>query len=699
MFADPLADTGFVSTNRTGSQLGFETPGIFVASATTGGIQFADGSGISSANLFVHTFNGNTGDVQGLSTFAGFTGTVAPGVTTNQIIYHAGTSISGSSNFTFDGTDVNFTTDGVINTNDGGLLGKIVKDIKATETLNANDPVYISGTVGGSGRVEVGRADASDPTKMPAAGVVFSSFTTNQEGVMTILGTVRNVNTSGFTVNDTVYVGVGGGITSGRPTGTNDLIQNIGRAGRIHASTGTIIVGGAGRINDVPNVVQARFGVSIDANGITFADSSGLTTETQIAFKNEQNTFTNTNFFSNGNGLGAVGDSETSVKFENNFKVTIGDTEDAANSTKLTVDDDNGIVTVTPSLAVDANIQHVGDANTKMQFATDRIDFDAGGREGMRLTSTETQFNNGITVTGDAQINAGLSITGGGITFADGSHQNTAAERGYQYTVSSISLLDVPGSGQCVVDDTSGVVHTLKIHDTDADGNDLTSLLEYFRDYGGNIKFSTLDGKTVGQVHSDYKDTTRTFASDVLTLTLSSANLAFILEEPTVGDTLYFTIEPNDVDMVTSLGGFTGAITTSNGIQVVSPFGTPIFQQDPTFTKNTATFTISASSAIVAGEKTDALYRVPYNSTLTQLQIRSGATGGFTGSVAIAGPDFGDPTTNFIHGITLGTIGFTADSLTFDFASPTAGDFLYFNVGSNAAGATTVQAFVSFERR
>ena len=144
---------------------------------------------------------GATGPVDDyVESFAGFTGQVASGVTTNQIIYHSGTSITGSNNFTFDGTDVHFDTGGVIDTNDGGLLGQIVKDIKATEPLSARDPVYISGSVGASGRVEVARADASDSAKMPAAGIVFSDFTTNQEGVMTVLGTVRNVDTSAFAV-------------------------------------------------------------------------------------------------------------------------------------------------------------------------------------------------------------------------------------------------------------------------------------------------------------------------------------------------------------------------------------------------------------------------------------------------------------------------------------------------------------------
>jgi hypothetical protein len=46
----------------------------------------------------------------------------------------------------------------------------------------------------------------------------------------------------------------------------------------------------------------------------------------------------------------------------------------------------------------------------------------------------------------------GISASGG-ITFADGSFQNTAAERGYQYTVGSTTTTDNPSSGECVIDD------------------------------------------------------------------------------------------------------------------------------------------------------------------------------------------------------------------------------------------------------
>ena len=48
--------------------------------------------------------------------------------------------------------------------------------------------------------------------------------------------------------------------------------------------------------------------------------------------------------------------------------------------------------------------------------------------------------------------------------------------------------------------------------------------MEYFADVGGNIKYSSLDGKTVGQLHSDYTDFNKRSwdgTGKILSLTLS----------------------------------------------------------------------------------------------------------------------------------------------------------------------------------
>ena len=699
-------------------------------------------NGATGAIEGVSSVNGETGDVtisvsgsDGVTSFAGFTGPVASGITTNQIIFHSGTGISGSTNFTFDGTDVSLTTDGVIDTNDGGHHGRVVKSIRADEALSPNDPVYITGSVGASGRVTVAKADASDPAKMPAAGVVFSSFTTNQEGYMTVFGPVRSVDTSAFSANDTIYVSPGTGITASRPTASSDLVQNIGRAGRINASNGTLIIGGAGRNNDVPNLLHARAGISCDAGGITFADGTFLSSEAQIAFKNEQNTFTQTNFITSGEGFGTDGDAEQSIKFQDNFLVTIGDVGDAANSTKITIDDDDGLVTISPSLAVDTSVQHAGDSNTKMQFLTDRIDFDAGGREGMRLTATETQFNDGIR------------ITSAGVTFADGTFQKTAAKTGYRYVIDTTGLAalsSTPSAGTIdVAQQYAGVIDKISIHDTDADGNDISSLLSIFADAGGYLQVMTADNLELFVAHisaADLDDSqlTHTFGSDVFVLQHNNDGIEMIgLDTFDSGDEVFVTIVPasSAVAGITDLTrGTTNALTSfmfldgspvnSGGLSagLHSNFNRLFIDDEvklnlkgvtlgtghlgfndgtlqQTATKDVGTFTVSASSAISTGAKTDALHRIPYNATLTKFELKSKATGGMTAAVYIAGGDFGDPTSGFVTGATAETTGLTGETTTFGTASVNEGDFVYLHVLANASGATAAQAFVSYETR
>ena len=126
-------------------------------------------------------------------------------------------------------------------------------------TIPVGTPVYSKGEIGGSERILVGIADASDPDKMPAIGITNTELTTTgstQDGLITLVG-VYNTNLSGFSgvsENDIVYVAIGGGLTITKPTGAN-LIQNVGIVLKTNGP-GTIIQGlqvtCIGRTNDVP---------------------------------------------------------------------------------------------------------------------------------------------------------------------------------------------------------------------------------------------------------------------------------------------------------------------------------------------------------------------------------------------------------------------------------------------------------------
>ena len=180
-------------------------------------------------------------------------------------------------------------TDGQVITTDGaGTLsfGKAVAEhvhllIRNDEgtTINAGTPIYSKGEIGGSERILVGIADASDPSKMPAIGIAETTLNTTdaKDGYGIITG-VFNTNVSGFTglsEGDILYVSnSGGGLTQTKPTGTY-LIQNVGI---VLKTNGTILQGlqvsCIGRANDVPNIPNGQAWIG---------NASGVATPTTLA--------------------------------------------------------------------------------------------------------------------------------------------------------------------------------------------------------------------------------------------------------------------------------------------------------------------------------------------------------------------------------------------------------------------------------
>jgi len=149
----------------------------------------------------------------------------------------------------------------------GRLQGQVSVPVKNTgaSILYKGTPVYITGTVGATTTLEVEQAFADDPSKMPAVGLVLDdSIAVNGQGHAVILGTISKADTSGtgWTVGKTLYVAPStdpialNGLTITRPTAAGDLVQNLGRLGRINSNTGEIIVSGSGRSNDVPNTIS-----------------------------------------------------------------------------------------------------------------------------------------------------------------------------------------------------------------------------------------------------------------------------------------------------------------------------------------------------------------------------------------------------------------------------------------------------------
>ena len=179
---------------------------------------------------------------------------------------------------TADGTESqSIITDGAGNLSFGnpsaGFVQIAVKNVSGGALIKGT-PVFITGSVGASTTVEVDAADASDASKMPAVGVLSSDLTNNGEGFATTAGFLKNITTDpidGSTPdpNDTIYVKAGGGLTLTKPTGDTNLIQNIGKVGKVSGgNAGSIIVSSIMRSNDIPNLPEGKIWVG-DGNTVT----------------------------------------------------------------------------------------------------------------------------------------------------------------------------------------------------------------------------------------------------------------------------------------------------------------------------------------------------------------------------------------------------------------------------------------------
>jgi hypothetical protein len=134
-------------------------------------------------------------------------------------------------------------------------------------------PVHAVTPVSAGQLVEVIAARADTPSAMPATLVLNETLEDEEEGEAIVVGLIENVDTSAFTAGDVIYVGPTGGYTNTKPTGTN-LIQNLGVVVKSHASSGSGIVYGSGRSNDVPNIPDGQTWIG---------NASGVATPTTLA--------------------------------------------------------------------------------------------------------------------------------------------------------------------------------------------------------------------------------------------------------------------------------------------------------------------------------------------------------------------------------------------------------------------------------
>ena len=156
-----------------------------------------------------------------------------------------------------------------IQTDGNGILSlQYVKTIyeeiyngEATQIIKGT-PVYVSGSVGAAAIVY--RADAGNPSKMPVVYVSADTIASGGTGRGIALGLIKGVDTTGYPAGTEIYVGVGGGWTSIRPTGSaivqilgyvtkegsggQGVVLNPGPASLPNLPSGSVWVGNSGSI-------------------------------------------------------------------------------------------------------------------------------------------------------------------------------------------------------------------------------------------------------------------------------------------------------------------------------------------------------------------------------------------------------------------------------------------------------------------
>ena len=158
----------------------------------------------------------------------------------------------------------------------GALQGETVFKAKAGEALSKGDAVYVSGISGNT--PVVSKADANGANTYPAFGL--AAATTANNGTLDVItaGQLKNFDTSGFTLGDTLYLSTTPGtLTATPPSGEGSVIQNMGKVEREHASVGSILVVGAGRTAATPNLNDGNIFIGNSSNKAATSSFNTLT--------------------------------------------------------------------------------------------------------------------------------------------------------------------------------------------------------------------------------------------------------------------------------------------------------------------------------------------------------------------------------------------------------------------------------------
>lgn len=123
----------------------------------------------------------------------------------------------------------------------GNIAGQVYEHVRNVSgaSLPALTPYRVTGSQGDTDRVTIVAARADDPALMPASGILAEALSNNGDGHGVVSGVIQGVNTAAFTSGAQLWVAPTGGLTATRPS---ERVQPIAIVGRVHATTGTVVV-------------------------------------------------------------------------------------------------------------------------------------------------------------------------------------------------------------------------------------------------------------------------------------------------------------------------------------------------------------------------------------------------------------------------------------------------------------------------
>jgi len=424
---------------------------------------------------------------------------------------------------------------------------------KANVALNKGEVVYATDTVGNDTFV-VDRADARDPQKMPAIGILYQDLALNGQGLVVSFGRADGAALDSFGEGETVYVSntVPGGLSNVAPTGVYNgvpnLIQNVGLVVKPHPSQGIVSVTGVGRVNAIPN-----------ANVITETPAYVYTDST--AGKNTLNKIDPVNLLTKLQTLAQV------VNTGNTVSNTI-------NVTGLTT---TGNLNVTSNISVtglvDPNNKYLPMVDTNGYFVKSPVYVTNEGK--YVISASEAEFLGNITLGGNTTIISSTSVTIEDRIFGVGANNSaTGLDSGFMIehqddgTFANVALIHHADEHRFSIGYTQNTFtdnHILyKQHD---DGTLLRIELHGNLIVQNNLSVSetgTFDGRVGVKTVSPGYDLDVWGTANVGVLTATTVSAENVKGTVVTGSTLYGTLEGSNTASFSTLYGTIGGSNTAS---------------------------------------------------------------------------------------------------------------------------------------